>query len=1358
MSRLIFPTGRRTPYPHYSENSISIDSPLTIERPAPEPVWRKALPFVVFLLIIAMIVCMIGMGMRIVSPQMLIYPFIMLLAAGGVMRTQSKKGLSGSELEKARADYLRYLSEKREQVHQEQQLQLESLHWSHPPSNELHSYIGSRRQWERSFTDPDYLHLRVGTGSVPTQLHIRVGEVENEVDLEPVTTTALSQLLESSHKILDAPVVVDFAQIPYLGIMGNYDDVAGVVRAWLMQATLWQEPSILACAIASPNIDTPCWDWAKWLPHCEIAFEVDGAGAARLLHNNNAELVQRLSSFIANRPPFEVNSDRQSRSKHYIVYVDEITDDIVDMIGKTGRKDVTLLYRLDERTDKQLHKYLEHAPYGRGPIVKVCADHGIELYENRTWVHVCDAPEKLDESTARIFSRKLGRWHTALPQHRVESPHSQASSSDFASIMGIEDLSHINVGQMWKRRPRHEELRVPIGMTSSGQPVLFDLKDEAEGGMGPHGLMIGMTGSGKSQTLMAILLSLLTTHSAERLIVIYADFKGEAGADIFREFPQVVAVISNMADKKSLADRFADTLRGEVARRENLLKDLGRKIQGSAFGSVAHYEEAIENRPDKDDFPSIPTLFIVADEFTLMLHDHPEYAEVFDYIARKGRSFRIHILFASQTLDVGRIKDIDKNTSYRMALKVASPSISRQVIGVDNAYHIGAGANNKGVGFLVPAPGAAPIKFRSTYVEGYFEQQREIKYQPIEIETKIHRFIASPIPVETVENIPYDGEESEEIAPHTHLPRKLISLVGEQLASVGPKAPELWLEPLDNPIGLQEVYTRYQESEEHYSDLSWPLGFIDRPFHMRKDPLYFDALSSGANLLIHGGPQSGKSMALQTFIMSAALHHSPAHVQFYIVDFGGASLSSIQDIPHVGSYTSPRTYEKTRRTFAQIRSLLIYRQELFANQGISSMQEYRKIHNPQEDPQDPYGDVFLVIDNLYAFSKDNTDVLHPKNPLIDMVIECANVGLSYGIHIIVTTSNWLDVPMSMRDSIGIKWELRLSNPNESNIRVPGMLYKPAESVPMDQPGRGLTAQGEHFLISEPTEVAVEPSEIPEARQALKDEIASLWSPVKAPQVILLPKDIIAPAVTAPEKPFSEIIPLGIGENQLQEYMHDFTQEPFLLLFGETKSGKTSALRHIINELTSRGNEEDIACTVIDKRLQLTDVNLFPENEFIAHSDRIIPAMLGLNNLLNARRPHENISLEQLRHWKFQGQKHYLIVDDVDTIADTATIGGPHPGVRPWTMISQLLTQAQELGFRVIVTARSGGLSQTLISHTLIKNLYELGARTVMLSGSSHDPVKVYGRKFESLPPGRGWICDRFTPGEYIQLYRSGNHG
>lgn len=196
----------------------------------------------------------------------------------------------------------------------------------------------------------------------------------------------------------------------------------------------------------------------------------------------------------------------------------------------------------------------------------------------------------------------------------------------------------------------------------------------------------------------------------------------------------------------------------------------------------------------------MPTLFVVADEFTLMLAEHPEYADLFDYVARKGRSFRIHLLFASQTLDVGRIKDIDKNTSYRIGLKVASPSISRQIIGVEDAYHIESGREHKGEGFLVPAPGAVPIKFRSTYVDGIYDPPRAEKSIVVHALPQPQVFTAG-----RVEPEPDTVIATGDVEVHTAPPRKLIATIGDQLAAYGPKAPQLWLPPLDEPIALADV-------------------------------------------------------------------------------------------------------------------------------------------------------------------------------------------------------------------------------------------------------------------------------------------------------------------------------------------------------------------------------------------------------------------------------------------------------------------------------------------------------------------------------------------------------------------------
>ena len=870
---------------------------------------------------------------------------------------------------------------------------------------------------------------------------------------------------------------------------------------------------------------------------------------------------------------------------------------------------------------------------------------------------------------------------------------------------------------LWAPRNRDDELRVPIGVTATGEPLYFDLKDEAEGGMGPHGLMIGMTGSGKSQTLMAILLSLLTTHPADRLIVIYADFKGEAGADIFRNFPQVVAVISNMAEKRSLADRFADTLRGEVARREQLLKEAGRRVQGSAFNSVTEYENAIA---EGHDLPPIPTLFVVADEFTLMLADHPEYADLFDYVARKGRSFRIHLLFASQTLDVGRIKDIDKNTSYRIGLKVASPSVSRQIIGVEDAYHIESGREHKGVGFLVPAPGALPVKFRSTYVDGIYDPPRVDRSIVVHAIPKPQVFPAGWVDPEPDTVIVDDGADVEVLPP-----RKLIATIGDQLAHYGPHAPQLWLPPLDEAIALDDVLTRSGIAAGQWR---WPLGEIDRPFDMRRDTLVYDATSAASNLVIHGGPKSGKSTALQTFVFSAAALHAPGDVTFYCLDYGGGQLRALEGLAHVGGVASPLESEKIRRTFGELDQLLRARQQA----GGAGGGGYR----------DGYGEVFLLIDNLYAFSRDNTDTFNTRNPLLAKVTELVNTGMAYGIHVVITTPNWLEVPLGMRDGLGLRLELRLHDPRDSNVRVTGALRRPAEAVPVDQPGRGLTMAAEHFLFARPTLES-----IPALNARHPDR--------SAPPVRLLPTNL-SPDMLGPLYPAPERVVVGQRETDLAPVGIDFTDNPLMLVFGDAKTGKTTLLRHLIRTIRENSRPDQVAFTVIDRRLHLVDEPLFPDNEYTPNIDRILPAMLGLSALIEQRRPPAGLSPQELSRWDYRtvsrdSHTHYLIIDDVDQIPDGPATSGPFAGQRPWSPLLGLLSQATDLGLRVIVTARAAGSAHAVMTAPLLRRLNDLQATLLMLSGNPQDSGKIRGHRFSRLPAGRGMLLDATDTPSFVQL-------
>ncbi|BBZ49872.1 type VII secretion protein EccCa [Mycobacterium heidelbergense] len=1311
MSRLIFEARRRLAPPATRKGTITIEAPPELPRVIPPSLLRRAMPYLIVILIVGMIVALVATGMRMISPQTLFFPFVLLLAATALYRGNDNK-MRTEEVDAERADYLRYLSVVRDNIRTQAAQQRAAAEWSHPDPTALATVPGSRRQWERDPHDPDFLVLRAGRHQVPLATALRVNDTADEIDLEPVSHSALRSLLDTQRTVRDVPTGIDLTKVSRITVLGEGPDVRAALRAWIAQAVTWHDPTVLGVALATRDLEGADWSWLKWLPHVDIPGELDGVGPARFLSTGADELIALLGPALADRPEF--TGEPADALRHLLIVVDDPDYDLNASALAVGRAGVTVVHC--SATPPHREQYSDPEK----PILRISGGDGgggqagaIERWQTGGWRPYIDSADGLGAADAAHLARQLSRWDSNPTHAGLRSAATRGAT--FTTLLGIGDASRLDVPTLWAPRRRDDELRVPIGVTATGEPLIFDLKDEAEGGMGPHGLMIGMTGSGKSQTLMSILLSLLTTHSADRLIVIYADFKGEAGADSFRNFPQVVAVISNMAEKKSLADRFADTLRGEVARRETLLREAGRRVQGSAFNSVTEYEDAIAAGHE---LPPLPTLFVVADEFTLMLADHPEYAELFDYVARKGRSFRIHILFASQTLDVGKIKDIDKNTSYRIGLKVASPSVSRQIIGVEDAYHIESGKEHKGAAFLVPAPGATPIKFRSTYVDGIYEPPQTAKALVVHSNPEPKLF-----PAERVEpdhgTVISTGEDEDAAGP----PRKLIATIGEQLARYGPRAPQLWLPPLDEPIPLTTVLARAGVPQGQWR---WPLGEIDKPFEMRRDPLIFDATSSAGNMVIHGGPKSGKSTALQTFIMSAASLHSPREVTFYCLDYGGGQLRALEDLAHVGGVASALEPERIRRTFGELEQLLLSRQQ---------RELFREKHGGA--PDDGFGEVFLVIDNLYAFGRDNTDQFNTRNPLLAKVTELVNVGLAYGIHVIVTTPSWLEVPLAMRDGLGLRLELKLHDARDSNVRVVGALRRPADAVPHDQPGRGLTMAAEHFLFAAPE----------------LDHIAAINARhpgVTAPRVRLLPTNL-APDALGPLYRGTEQVVIGQREEDLAPVVLDFTENPLLMVFGDSKSGKTTLLRHIIRTVREHSTADRVAFTVLDRRLHLVDEPLFPDNEYTANIDRVIPAMLGLANLIESRRPPAGLSAAELSRWTYQGHTHYLIIDDVDQIPDSPAMSGPYIGQRPWTALIPQLAQAADLGLRVIVTARATGSGHGLMTSPLLRRLNDLQATTLMLSGNPQDSGKIRGQRFGRLPAGRAILLgDSETP-TYVQL-------
>ncbi|MFD0630445.1 FtsK/SpoIIIE domain-containing protein [Catenulispora yoronensis] len=273
----------------------------------------------------------------------------------------------------------------------------------------------------------------------------------------------------------------------------------------------------------------------------------------------------------------------------------------------------------------------------------------------------------------------------------------------FTGLLGIRDARALEPAQTWQARPNRERLRVPIGLTEQGLPAELDIKEAAQGGTGPHGMIIGATGSGKSELLRTLVLAMAVRNDPEILNFVLVDFKGGATFLGLDKLPHTSAVITNLADELPLVKRMYTALHGELVRRQELLRAAGN------HASLRDYEAA---RSSGAALAPLPSLFLVVDEFSELLAAHAEFLELFVMIGRLGRSLGVHLLLASQRLDEGRIHALEGHLSYRVGLRTFSVGESRAVLGVGDAYDL---PSTPGHGFL--RCGTDPlIRFRAGYV------------------------------------------------------------------------------------------------------------------------------------------------------------------------------------------------------------------------------------------------------------------------------------------------------------------------------------------------------------------------------------------------------------------------------------------------------------------------------------------------------------------------------------------------------------------------------------------------------------------------------------------------------------------
>ena len=445
---------------------------------------------------------------------------------------------------------------------------------------------------------------------------------------------------------------------------------------------------------------------------------------------------------------------------------------------------------------------------------------------------------------------------------------------------------------LWRsRQPQRNRLQVPIGVTEDGEVIELDLKESAQGGMGPHGLLIGATGSGKSELLRTLVVALAATHSSEILNLVLVDFKGGATFIGMEKLPHTSAVITNLADELPLVDRMQDALNGEMTRRQEVLR-------ASGYASLFDYEKA---RASGAQLVPFPTLLIVVDEFSELLSSKAEFMDLFVSIGRLGRSLGVHLLLASQRLDEGRINRVEGHLSYRLALRTFSSMESRAVIGVGAAYEL---PPEPGNGYL-KVDTTNLVRFKSAYVSGpYTGTGVEPGNEPglDVVASDVVPFTTRHLPLPEPAERPEPDEAAAPADDRCHdrgAGPSLVEVLLSRLAGAGPPARQIWLPPLSTAPTLDSllpsvvphpVFGMSVDDPAVRGRLRVPVGVVDKPKDQLRELLVVDLAAADGHVGVAGAPQSGKSTLLRTLMLGLALTNTPAEVQFYGLDFGGGGL------------------------------------------------------------------------------------------------------------------------------------------------------------------------------------------------------------------------------------------------------------------------------------------------------------------------------------------------------------------------------------------------------------------------------------------------------------------------------------
>jgi S-DNA-T family DNA segregation ATPase FtsK/SpoIIIE len=944
-----------------------------------------------------------------------------------------------------------------------------------------------RNLWERGFRQNDFLKLRVGIGDSLLSAEITYAERKFSIE-EDNLQEELYTLCETPKLLQDVPLTISLFDSFVSGIIGKHVKRTEFAKGLIFQiASLYSYDEIKMVFIYDEG-EGGTYEFAKWLPH---VWSDDRK--FRFIATNNNE-VKEVSAYLEKEIEVrkDINeNDMEDITPYYIIFtmskaLAARADMLKQIFNKKANLHISVVSFCDELKD--LPKECQTVVALEGNMSKIFDKNDI------SGQHISFCPDIFVETNTTALSVGLANVQLDTLANSFKLP----SLIAFLEMFGVGKVEHLNALTRWKENDPTISLAASVGVDTLGDEFKIDLHEKFHG---PHGLVAGMTGSGKSEFIIAYILSMAVNYHPNEVAFILIDYKGGGMAKAFENLPHTAGIITNLdgaAVKRSLI-----SIESELKRRQAIFAEASKKIGVSNIDIYKYqklYRDGTVSEP-------LQHLFIISDEFAELKTQQPDFMAQLISAARIGRSLGVHLILATQKPS-GVVDDqIWSNSRFRICLKVQERADSMDMLKRQDAAEL----SDTGRFYLQVGYNELFELGQSAWAGApYYPSERVIVEKDKSV-TVINR----------------NGQPIRQAKLNTRStampnPKKQLDVITQYLCDIAEtekiKIRPLWMDPIPAFIRINDIKKKYSVAAEPYV-LNPVMGEYDDPAGQRQCVLRLP-ISQEGNTIIYGIAGSGKTTFLTTMIYSLMQEHTPEEVNIYILDFASETLRAFAKAPHIGDVILSYEAEKISNLFKMLNAEMGRRKKLFTDYG----GDYRSYI---QSSAEQLPSIVVAINNFAVF----TESYEEKEEAVSYL---SREGTKYGIYFVLAATGTGAVRFRMLQNFKQLIVLQLND--ESDYAT--IVGKTEGLLPSKCKGRGLIKTNAlyEFQVAQITDDAVPFSFI----RNTCDELHGKWNGSIAKKIPLLPEVVNAEFISEyvdVKKPFS--IPIGVEKNSLEVHYYDF---------------------------------------------------------------------------------------------------------------------------------------------------------------------------------------------------------------------------